>query len=86
MKPLFLYLFIINAADFLLMLADKQKAIKKQYRIPEAVLLSTALAGGSLGCLCGMYVAHHKTRKPLFSIGIPIILIIQALAVFCLYQ
>lgn len=77
MKPTLIYLFIINAALFLLMLADKQKAQKKHWRIPEVVFISGALMGGSLGCYIGMYTARHKTRKPLFYIGIPIILCIQ---------
>lgn len=81
MKPLLLYLLIINALTFLLMLADKHKAIKNQYRIPEVVLFLSALTGGSFGCLLGMYTAHHKTRKPSFAIGIPLILLGQILLV-----
>ena len=77
MKPLYLYLLIINAAGFLLMLSDKHKAIKNQFRIPEVVLFIFALVGGSAGCLLGMYTAHHKTRKPSFTIGIPLILLVQ---------
>lgn len=73
------YLLIINAAGFLLMLADKQKAKKKQWRIPEATLLGVAAAGGSLGALCGMYLFHHKTKHPQFSVGIPVILFLQIL-------
>lgn len=59
------------------MLVDKRRAQKKHYRIPEAVLLGTALAGGSLGCLLGMYTVRHKTRKPLFYIGFPFLLVFQ---------
>lgn len=81
MEPLITYLFIINAVDFLLMLIDKQKAIRNQYRIPEAVLFGTALAGGSLGCLLGMYTVRHKTKKPLFFIGIPLFVLVQLIAI-----
>ena len=82
MKPLFIYLFIINAAGFLLMLVDKRKAIKNRWRIPEAILFGCALSGGSLGSLLGMYIVHHKTRKPLFAIGMPMLLLLQLTAVY----
>lgn len=68
------------------MLTDKHYARKKRYRIPEAVLFGVAIAGGSMGCLLGMHTAHHKTKKPYFSVGIPTILIIQVVAVICLYR
>ena len=83
MKPLLIYLLLINALGFLLMLADKQKARKNRWRIPEATLLTMALLGGSLGMLAGMKLFRHKTQKPKFSIGVPVILAVQAvLAVF----
>ena len=75
------YLLIINAAAFLLMRADKQKARKRQWRIPEATLFGAALLGGSLGILLGMYVFRHKTRKPRFYALIPLIFMIQMLLI-----
>lgn len=77
MKLLILYLLIINAAAFLLMLADKHKARKKLRRIPEATLLSTAAIGGSIGALMGMYLVRHKTKHLKFTVGIPVILAMQ---------
>lgn len=78
MVPLLLfYLVTINALGFLIMLADKEKAQKRLWRIPEATLLTVAALGGSIGCLAGMKVFHHKTRKPKFYIGIPVILALQ---------
>lgn len=80
-----IYLLIINAAAFLLMLVDKLRAKKNLWRIPEKTLLSTALFGGSLGALLGMYTVRHKTRHPRFYIGIPLILFCQiALGAFLL--
>lgn len=72
-----IYLLIINALGFVLMLMDKRKARKNQWRIPEATLFAVALLGGSVGSLCGMYTARHKTRKARFTLGIPVILAIQ---------
>ncbi len=77
-KLILLYLVIINAAGFLLMLLDKLKARKKLWRIPEATLLGVAAAGGSVGSLIGMYLFRHKTRHLKFTIGIPAILAVQA--------
>ena len=72
-----LYLIIINAAGFLLMLADKLKAKRGAWRIPEKTLLGVAAAGGSIGSLIGMYTFRHKTKHIKFTVGIPLILILQ---------
>lgn len=71
------YLIIINAAAFLLMLIDKQKAKRGAWRIPEATLMGVAALGGSIGSIAGMYVFRHKTRHVKFFLGLPAILIIQ---------
>lgn len=72
-----LYLIIINAAALLLMLADKLKAKRGAWRIPEATLMGAAVLGGSIGALAGMYLFRHKTRHPKFTLGLPLILIVQ---------
>ena len=78
-----LYLLIINAIAFLLMLADKYKARKNLWRIPETTLMTSAVLGGSIGALLGMYLVRHKTKHPKFTVGIPLILVAQlALCVF----
>lgn len=82
MKYLLVYLLLINAAGFVLMLADKYKARKNLWRIPEATLMGVAAIGGSIGSLIGMYTFRHKTRHPKFTIGIPAILVLQIAAVF----
>ena len=69
-----IYLSLINALALLLMLADKLRTKKHRWRIPESVLLGTAALGGSLGALLGMYLFHHKTRKPKFYITVPLLL------------
>ena len=77
MKYLFVYLLIVNAAGFALMLADKHKARKKLWRVPEATLMGVAVLGGSIGSLLGMYTVRHKTKHPKFTVGIPVILALQ---------
>jgi len=80
MKLLFVYLILINAAGFLLMLADKVKAKKHAWRIPEATLLGVAAAGGSIGALLAMQLFRHKTKHLKFSLGIPLMLAVQMVA------
>ena len=77
MKLLLVYLLIINAAAFALMLADKRKAKKNRWRIPEATLMGVAALGGSIGALAGMHLVRHKTQHPKFTLGIPLLLAIQ---------
>ena len=85
MKYLLIYLLIINAVGFLLMLVDKFKARKKLWRIPEATLMTVAAIGGSIGSLLGMYTFRHKTKHIKFTLGIPAILAVQiALALWLL--
>jgi uncharacterized membrane protein YsdA (DUF1294 family) len=59
------------------MLADKCKAMKNAWRIPEATLLGLAAIGGSLGALIGMQLFRHKTRHPKFYLGVPLLLILH---------
>ena len=72
-----LSLAIPNVINLLFMMADKAQARKNGFRVPEAVFFTLSLIGGSIGCLAGMYLFRHKTRKPKFFIGIPLILVIQ---------
>ena len=83
--PLSIYLSLINALAFLLMLADKQRAKKHRWRIPEAVLLGAAALGGSVGALFGMWLFHHKTRKAKFFITIPLLLAAQCVLLYWIY-
>jgi len=71
------YLLIINAAAVLFMFLDKFFARKNLRRIPESVLLSSAMLGGSLGVLLAMQFFRHKTNKPKFRILIPLFLILH---------
>jgi len=70
-----LYLIIINALGFSLMLMDKYRATKRLWRIPERTLMTVAALGGSLGSLAGMYLVRHKTRHLKFVLGIPAFLL-----------
>ena len=83
-KILLVYLLIINAVGFILMLVDKIKAKKNLWRIPEATLFLVALIGGSIGSLLGMYTFRHKTKHVKFVLGMPLILAAQIVLVVLL--
>lgn len=74
---IFLYLELVNLAAFALYGIDKRRAKRGKWRVPEAALLLIAVIGGSVGALAGMYLFRHKTRKPRFSVGVPVILAMQ---------
>ena len=77
------YLAVINLATFIVYGADKRRARKGKWRVPEKTLFLLPLLGGSVGALLGMRVFHHKTRHWYFVWGIPAILLAQmALAVW----
>lgn len=86
MKYLYIYLTLINALGFLLMLADKQKARKNRWRIPEKTLLGVAAIGGSLGSYLSMQFFRHKTRHFAFSIGIPVMLAVHIVLLILLHM
>lgn len=79
MQALFIYLILMNAISFLLMLMDKHKARKNLRRIPEATLMGAAALGGSIGTLAAMYLVRHKTKHLKFTLGIPALLFVHIL-------
>ena len=80
---LLIYLAVINLLTFIVYGADKRRARRGKWRVPEKTLFLLPLLGGSIGALLGMRVFHHKTKHWYFVWGIPAILLAQiALAVW----
>lgn len=80
---IFAFLFV-NLLGFLLMYLDKKYAKEEKRRIKESTLFLTAILFGSLGILAGMYKFRHKTLHKKFTIGIPLIIVIQI--IFIIYN
>ena len=80
MKYAVAYIVIVNILAFSLFGIDKSAAIQQKQRIPNRVLLLTAVFGGSLGSLVGMYTFRHKTKKWYYTITVPVLLLIQIVA------
>lgn len=72
-----LYLLIINALGLILMRIDKKKAQLGRWRIRESTLVTVAALGGSIGTMLGMNLFRHKTKHLKFSLGLPVILVLQ---------
>lgn len=72
-----IFYIVMNMVSFAFYGIDKKRAIKKEWRIPEKVLLTVALVGGSLGALIGMYFFHHKTKHWKFRIMVPLFMIVH---------
>ena len=82
MKYLYALIALANLTAFLLMGIDKRRAVKGRWRIPERTLLLACVPFAAAGGLLGMKAFHHKTLKPKFRIGVPLMLIVQlALAI-----
>ncbi len=86
-RNIVIYLIVINIIGFLLMFIDKKKAEHGAWRIPEKTLFLATLLGGGVGTIAGMYTFRHKTKKLKFTLGLPIILILEiVLAIYLMYS
>lgn len=86
MDSIIMYVVIVNVAAFLMYGIDKWNAKRDQRRIPEKTLLGIAAVGGSIGAYIGMQMFRHKTRKPKFYIGVPLIFAVQMGALIYIYH
>lgn len=71
------WLMSTNAVAFIAFVSDKWNSVVVGGRTPEAVLLSLAAVGGSLGALAGIVVARHKWNKLPFMLSLMAIVLIQ---------
>lgn len=71
------YLICINIITIAVYGIDKRNAVYGKWRIRVSTLLTLAAAGGSPGVLLAMHLFHHKTRKKKFTIGVPLMLLVQ---------
>lgn len=72
-----LFLLIMNIVAFVMFGNDKSKAQRKQRRVRENKLFRVCFFGGAIGGMIGMHVFRHKTQKKRFSVGIPILFVLQ---------
>lgn len=80
------YIFVLSLVLLFLMYNDKQKAIKKEWRIAEKTLFTVAILGGACGGVLGMYLFRHKTKHNTFAFGFSILAAIQIFVVVQLFS
>jgi uncharacterized membrane protein YsdA (DUF1294 family) len=68
----------VTGVTFLAFGYDKAISGSGWTRVPEKVLLTLALAGGTVGALAGMRIFRHKTAKKPFGFNLKLIMAFQA--------
>jgi len=77
-------LVLINLLGFVTVAADKYKARRRLWRIPEKTIFLIALFGGCIGIYTSMLIFRHKTRHWRFMAGIPAIFTAQLIILYFL--
>ena len=76
-----IYFAVISLVTAIVTAIDKHKAKKGAFRISEASLFVLAILGGSLSEHLTMKAIRHKTLHKRFMIGLPLIMILQLVAI-----
>ncbi len=84
MHPFIYYLIAISIIAIVVTIYDKLIAGSDKRRVPEKTLLIIAALGGSVAMYITMQIIRHKTQHKKFMIGIPVIMVVQAI-LFALY-
>lgn len=72
---------VMTVITFIIFAADKSKAKRGKWRIPEATLLLCSLVLGGVGGLLGMLICRHKTKHWYFCLLVPLFAILSVAAV-----
>ncbi len=85
MDPITIYFTIVSIIAVVICCYDKIASKNRKRRIREKTLLFVAAFGGSVAMYLTMGIIKHKTRHNKFMIGLPLMMVIQALMVFLIY-
>ena len=81
-----IYIGVISLISIILTAYDKHAAKKRpDRRVPEARLMLFSALGGSVCMYITMQLIRHKTKHIKFMLGIPLIMIAQAVALYAAY-
>ena len=78
------YITIVSIIAVIVTAKDKIRAMNGGRRTPEVTLLLLSALGGSAMMLVMMLLIRHKTKHKKFMIGIPSIIVLQAIAIYFL--
>lgn len=76
-KYIVYYIAAINIIAAIITIADKSRAKRELWRIPEAKLMLVAFLGGAFGEYLTMKLIRHKTQHSKFMLGLPAIMLLQ---------
>ena len=82
MKFLTINLIIINIIAIIVTIHDKHAAVKGNWRVKENTLLLLSALGGAPAMYLTMLLIRHKTQKPKFMLGIPLIFIAELIIIY----
>ena len=82
MKILIIYLIVINIIAVVVTIHDKRAAKRGSWRVKERTLMLISALGGAPLMYLTMHIIRHKTRKPFFMIGIPLVFVLELVIVF----
>lgn len=71
------YILAINIVGFIMTALDKYYAKNHRWRIAESSFFIVSLIGGAGGVFLGMKAFRHKTLHKSFSIGVPLLFIMN---------
>ena len=71
---------------FSIVLWDKNRARRREWRVQESSLWLIALLGGAAVMFLTMLTIRHKTRHKQFMIGLPLLALLQAGLLLLLWQ
>ena len=82
------YIAVISLISVIVCIYDKKisKKIRVALRSPEKTLMLLSALGGSVAMFITMQIIRHKTKHVKFMLGIPLIIIVQAVIVFLLFH
>ena len=72
------YLAAINITAAVAACADKRRAIRGRWRLPERTLLLLGFFGGAAGELLAMLLIRHKTKHAKFMVLLPLFCLLHA--------
>ncbi|HHV96736.1 MAG TPA: DUF1294 domain-containing protein [Clostridiaceae bacterium] len=85
LEIIIIVLLLVNLFGFVLVAMDKRRAKKRMWRIPEKSFFIISALGGFPGVYTGLFIFRHKTKHIKFTIGLPLIFIIQLVILYYLF-
>ncbi len=83
----YIYFISVSIISIVICIYDKKisKKNRVELRVPERTLLLLSAIGGSVAMFICMILVRHKTKHLKFMLGIPLIILAQAVAIYLLF-